>query len=168
MERNMHGTSARWARLTFWVAIFSSTYVVIKLCRISRLNLFKLVISRGLWSIWWESNKKHDFENNDLVWQPSAWFHAEHFWKFLYTGDWIAACCFQKVKGGREGRPIGAYELAKAVEALGAGEILLNCIDCDGNASHVTYHVLYLLSGHILYLISQYYARKLTWRCLWT
>ncbi|KAL2633126.1 hypothetical protein R1flu_004605 [Riccia fluitans] len=36
------------------------------------------------------------------------------------------------VKGGREGRPIGAYELAQAVEELGAGEILLNCIDCDG------------------------------------
>ncbi|GBG69520.1 hypothetical protein CBR_g4356 [Chara braunii] len=36
------------------------------------------------------------------------------------------------VKGGREGRPIGAYELAKAVEDLGAGEILLNCIDMDG------------------------------------
>lgn len=39
---------------------------------------------------------------------------------------------FLKVNGGREGRPIGAYELAKAVEELGAGEILLNCIDCDG------------------------------------
>lgn len=38
-----------------------------------------------------------------------------------------------KVNGGREGRAIGAYELAKAVEELGAGEILLNCIDCDGN-----------------------------------
>ncbi|CAN6987734.1 unnamed protein product [Brassica rapa subsp. trilocularis] len=36
------------------------------------------------------------------------------------------------VSGGREGRPIGAYEHAKAVEELGAGEILLNCIDCDG------------------------------------
>ncbi|MCO5594438.1 hypothetical protein L7F22_048468 [Adiantum nelumboides] len=36
------------------------------------------------------------------------------------------------VSGGREGRQIGAYELAKAVEELGAGEILLNCIDCDG------------------------------------
>ncbi|KAF4352998.1 hypothetical protein F8388_020339 [Cannabis sativa] len=36
------------------------------------------------------------------------------------------------VSGGREGRSIGAYELAKAVEELGAGEILLNCIDCDG------------------------------------
>lgn len=36
------------------------------------------------------------------------------------------------VRGGREGRPMGAVELARAVEALGAGEILLNCIDCDG------------------------------------
>ncbi|GLC37575.1 Imidazole glycerol phosphate synthase hisHF [Pleodorina starrii] len=36
------------------------------------------------------------------------------------------------VKGGREGRDIGAVELAKAVEALGAGEVLLNCIDNDG------------------------------------
>jgi len=37
-----------------------------------------------------------------------------------------------QVSGGRDSRPIGAYELAKAVEELGAGEILLNCIDCDG------------------------------------
>lgn len=37
------------------------------------------------------------------------------------------------MKGGREGRSIGAYELATAVEQLGAGEILLNCIDCDGS-----------------------------------
>jgi imidazole glycerol-phosphate synthase len=36
------------------------------------------------------------------------------------------------VNGGRDSRAIGAYELAKAVEELGAGEILLNCIDCDG------------------------------------
>ncbi|KAI5065446.1 hypothetical protein GOP47_0020141 [Adiantum capillus-veneris] len=36
------------------------------------------------------------------------------------------------VSGGRENRQIGAYELAQAVEELGAGEILLNCIDCDG------------------------------------
>ncbi|KAF2285726.1 hypothetical protein GH714_007446 [Hevea brasiliensis] len=36
------------------------------------------------------------------------------------------------VSGGREGRSIGACELAKAVEELEAGETLLNCIDCDG------------------------------------
>lgn len=36
------------------------------------------------------------------------------------------------VKGGREARDICAVTLAKAVEALGAGEIMLNCIDMDG------------------------------------
>ena len=36
------------------------------------------------------------------------------------------------VNGGREGRNIGAVELSQAVEQLGAGEILLNCIDNDG------------------------------------
>lgn len=36
------------------------------------------------------------------------------------------------MKGGREGRDIDAVELAKAVEAMGAGEIMLNCIDNDG------------------------------------
>lgn len=35
-------------------------------------------------------------------------------------------------EGGREGRDLGAVELAIAVEALGAGEIMLNCIDQDG------------------------------------
>lgn len=38
-------------------------------------------------------------------------------------------------KGGREMRDIGAYELAQAVEALGCGELLLNCIDKDGSNS---------------------------------
>ena len=39
------------------------------------------------------------------------------------------------VRGGREGRDIDAVELARAVEALGAGEILLNCIDTDGQCA---------------------------------
>ncbi len=47
------------------------------------------------------------------------------------VGNSVPSCIWQ-VKGGREGRQIGAYELSKAVEELGAGEILLNCIDCDG------------------------------------
>lgn len=42
-------------------------------------------------------------------------------------------CWYQcTVKGGREGRPVDAVTLARAVEDLGAGEILLNCIDRDG------------------------------------
>lgn len=42
-------------------------------------------------------------------------------------------CWYQcTVKGGREGRPLDAVALAKAVEALGAGELLVNCVDNDG------------------------------------
>lgn len=45
-------------------------------------------------------------------------------------------CWYQcTVKGGREGRDIDAVQLAQAVEALGAGEILLNSIDADGACS---------------------------------
>lgn len=36
------------------------------------------------------------------------------------------------VKGGREGRDVDAVQLARCVADLGAGEILLNCIDRDG------------------------------------
>lgn len=39
------------------------------------------------------------------------------------------------IKGGREGRPVDAVTLAKVCEQLGAGEILLNCIDKDGTNS---------------------------------
>ncbi len=42
-------------------------------------------------------------------------------------------CWFQcTVKGGREGRDVDAVTLARTCEKLGAGEILLNCIDRDG------------------------------------
>jgi glutamine amidotransferase/cyclase len=42
-------------------------------------------------------------------------------------------CWYQcTIKGGREGRDLDAVTLAKACEQLGAGEILLNCIDRDG------------------------------------
>jgi imidazole glycerol-phosphate synthase len=42
-------------------------------------------------------------------------------------------CWFQcTVKGGREGRAVDAVTLARVCEKLGAGEILLNCIDRDG------------------------------------
>ncbi|KAH3673704.1 hypothetical protein WICMUC_003520 [Wickerhamomyces mucosus] len=39
------------------------------------------------------------------------------------------------IKGGREVTDLGAIELVEACEALGAGEILLNCIDKDGSNS---------------------------------
>ena len=45
-------------------------------------------------------------------------------------------CWYQcTIKGGREGRDLDAVTLAKACQELGAGEILLNCIDKDGTNS---------------------------------
>ncbi|KAJ3288526.1 Histidine biosynthesis bifunctional protein hisB [Borealophlyctis nickersoniae] len=45
-------------------------------------------------------------------------------------------CWYQcTVKGGREGRDLDVYQLVTACEALGAGEILLNCMDKDGTNS---------------------------------
>ena len=45
-------------------------------------------------------------------------------------------CWYQcTVKGGREGRDVDALQLAQVCEKLGAGEILLNCIDKDGTNS---------------------------------
>ncbi len=43
-------------------------------------------------------------------------------------------CWYQcTIKGGREGRDLDVRQLIIAVEAMGAGEILLNCIDKDGS-----------------------------------
>lgn len=45
-------------------------------------------------------------------------------------------CWYQcTIKGGREGRQVDAVTLAQVCEKLGAGEILLNCIDKDGTNS---------------------------------
>ncbi|KAK0615536.1 Imidazole glycerol phosphate synthase hisHF [Lasiodiplodia hormozganensis] len=45
-------------------------------------------------------------------------------------------CWYQcTVKGGREARDFDVRQLVQAVEAMGAGEILLNCIDKDGSNS---------------------------------
>ncbi len=45
-------------------------------------------------------------------------------------------CWYQcTVRGGREGRDVDVVELVTACEELGAGEILLNCIDKDGTNS---------------------------------
>lgn len=45
-------------------------------------------------------------------------------------------CWYQcTVKGGREGRDLDVIQLVTACEKLGAGEILLNCMDRDGTNS---------------------------------
>lgn len=52
------------------------------------------------------------------------------------SADGKKYCWYQcTVKGGREARDLGVFELVQACEALGAGEILLNCIDKDGTNS---------------------------------
>ncbi|KAL8647475.1 MAG: hypothetical protein Q9210_005538 [Variospora velana] len=54
-----------------------------------------------------------------------------------YPGpDGEGFCWYQcTVKGGREAKDLDVQQLAEAVEAMGAGEILLNCIDKDGSNS---------------------------------
>ena len=45
-------------------------------------------------------------------------------------------CWYQlTVKGGRETRPLDAVRFARCCERLGAGELLINCIDQDGRKS---------------------------------
>ena len=64
--------------------------------------------------------------------------------------DGETECWWQcTVKGGREGRDIGAYELAVAMEALGAGEILLNCIDEDGQGNGFDHELVALVSDAV-------------------
>ncbi len=60
-----------------------------------------------------------------------------HTLKTAFPGpDGEKYCWYQcTVKGGREGRDLDAVQLATSCETLGAGEILLNCIDKDGTNS---------------------------------
>lgn len=52
------------------------------------------------------------------------------------SADGKEYCWYQcTAKGGREGRDVDVCQLVLAVEAMGAGEILLNCIDRDGSNS---------------------------------
>ena len=44
--------------------------------------------------------------------------------------------------GGREGRDLDAVQLVSSCEALGAGEILLNCIDKDGTNSGFDFELI--------------------------
>ncbi|EEP80839.1 imidazole glycerol phosphate synthase hisHF [Uncinocarpus reesii 1704] len=60
---------------------------------------------------------------------------TEHhtIWTEYPDKDGNRYCWYQcTIKGGREGRDIDVRQLIEAVEDMGAGEILLNCIDKDG------------------------------------
>jgi glutamine amidotransferase/cyclase len=51
-------------------------------------------------------------------------------------------------RGGRATAPLDVVALAQAVEALGAGELLVNCIDRDGTGSGFEHELLTLLRTH--------------------
>ncbi|KAL2016439.1 hypothetical protein VTK56DRAFT_3526 [Thermocarpiscus australiensis] len=53
------------------------------------------------------------------------------------------------IKGGRETRDLDVVELTQAVEAMGAGEILLNCIDKDGTNSGFDLELIAQVKGAI-------------------
>jgi glutamine amidotransferase/cyclase len=53
------------------------------------------------------------------------------------------------IKGGRETRDMDVVELVQAVEAMGAGEILLNCIDKDGTNSGFDLELISQVKGAV-------------------
>ena len=53
------------------------------------------------------------------------------------------------IKGGREGRDLDVCQLVTSVEALGAGEILLNCIDRDGSTSGFDLELINDVKSHV-------------------
>jgi len=59
-------------------------------------------------------------------------------------------CWYQcTIKGGREGRDLDAATLARACEELGAGEILLNCIDRDGTGAGFDIELINLVKSAV-------------------
>jgi len=59
-------------------------------------------------------------------------------------------CWFQcTIKGGREGRDMDAATVARVCEELGAGEILLNCIDKDGTNSGFDVELINTVRGAV-------------------
>ncbi|KAI8323843.1 imidazole glycerol phosphate synthase HisHF [Martensiomyces pterosporus] len=62
---------------------------------------------------------------------------AHHVIKTAFPGPNGEQYCWYQctVKGGREGRDTDVRQLVTACEALGAGEVLLNCMDKDGTNS---------------------------------
>ncbi|KAL8793851.1 MAG: hypothetical protein Q9195_003577 [Heterodermia aff. obscurata] len=59
-------------------------------------------------------------------------------------------CWYQcYIKGGREARDIDVRQLVTAVEAMGAGEILLNSIDKDGSNSGFDFELVEDVKSHV-------------------
>ncbi|SDP17775.1 imidazole glycerol phosphate synthase subunit HisF [Desulforhopalus singaporensis] len=71
------------------------------------------------------------------VYVSSPELTSHHTIKTSFPGPEGQQYCWYQctVKGGREGRDVDVVQLVQACEELGAGEILLNCIDRDGTNS---------------------------------
>lgn len=59
-------------------------------------------------------------------------------------------CWYQAtVRGGRELRKIDAVKVAKASQSMGAGEILLNCVDMDGQKAGYDIDLVHLVKSAV-------------------
>jgi glutamine amidotransferase/cyclase len=81
--------------------------------------------------------------------KPDATRHATI--KTRFPGPKGEAYCWYActIKGGREVRDMDVVELTQAVEAMGAGEILLNCIDKDGTNSGFDLELITQVKGAV-------------------
>jgi glutamine amidotransferase/cyclase len=66
------------------------------------------------------------------------------------TPDGMSYMWYQcTVRGGREGSAVGAVQLGRAVQALGAGELLCNCVNADGQKAGFELPLLRTLSAAV-------------------
>ena len=85
------------------------------------------------------------------VYVSSAKDSPHHVIKTEFLGPNREQYCWYQctVRGGREGRDVDVVELATVCEKLGAGEILLNCIDKDGTNSGFDIELINLVKDNV-------------------
>lgn len=80
----------------------------------------------------------YDGPYKDELMRPSTGPDAGKAWWYQCT-----------VSGGRESRPLSVVQLAKGVEQLGAGELLINSIDRDGTGKGFDLHLINLVKNAV-------------------
>ncbi|KUI72661.1 Imidazole glycerol phosphate synthase hisHF [Cytospora mali] len=77
--------------------------------------------------------------------------HAANTIKTAFPGPNGEEFCYYActIKGGRETRDLDVVQLTQAVEAMGCGEILLNCIDKDGTNSGFDLELIRQVKGAV-------------------
>ena len=76
---------------------------------------------------------------------------SHHTIKTKFQGDKGQQYCWYQcyTKGGREARDVDVRQLVTAVEAMGAGEIMLNSIDKDGTNSGFDFELVNVVKSHV-------------------